>query len=188
MVLLVLCPVQRRSCACFPAKHTDKIPALGETGGLRDLLHRQTGLLQKPAGSGHSRFPQKRVEAFLSRLPQNPCDVPRGEMQLFRRARQSSVRTAGAQVIALKGATFYAIALSVRRICECILRDTDSVMTVSAMIHNQYGINDVCLSLPFVVGAQGIRRAVVPPLTKDEEDLLHKSADALKQVISQLEI
>ena len=88
----------------------------------------------------------------------------------------------------MKGATFYAIALSVRRICECILRDTDSVMTVSAMIHNQYGINDVCLSLPFVVGAQGIRRAVVPPLTKDEEDLLHKSADALKQVISQLEI
>ena len=101
---------------------------------------------------------------------------------------EEDVRTAGAQVIALKGATFYAIALSVRRICECILRDTDSVMTVSAMIHNQYGINDVCLSLPFVVGAQGIRRAVVPQLTKDEEDLLHKSADALKQVISQLEI
>ena len=101
---------------------------------------------------------------------------------------EEDVRTAGAQVIALKGATFYASALSVRRICECILRDTDSVMTVSAMIHNQYGINDVCLSLPFVVGAQGIRRAVVPPLTKDEEDLLHKSADALKQVISQLEI
>ena len=101
---------------------------------------------------------------------------------------EEDVRTAGAQVIALKGATFYAIALSVRRICECILRDTDSVMTVSAMIHNQYGINDVCLSLPFVVGAQGIHRAVVPPLTKDEEDLLHKSADALKQVISQLEI
>ena len=101
---------------------------------------------------------------------------------------EEDVRTAGAQVIALKGATFYAIALSVRRICECILRDTDSVMTVSAMIHNQYGINDVCLSLPFVVGAQGIRRAVVPPPTKDEEDLLHKSADALKQVISQLKI
>lgn len=101
---------------------------------------------------------------------------------------EEDVRTAGAQVIALKGATFYAIALSVRRICECILRDTDSVMTVSAMIHNQYGINDVCLSLPFVVGAQGIRRTIVPPLTEEEEALLHKSADALKEVISQLEI
>ena len=73
-----------------------------------------------------------------------------------------------------------------RRICECILRDTDSVMTVSAMIHNQYGISDVCLSLPFVVGAQGICRAIVPPLTGEEEALLHKSADALKEVISQL--
>ncbi len=99
---------------------------------------------------------------------------------------EEDVRTAGAQVIALKGATFYAIALSVRRICECILRDTDSVMTVSAMIHDQYGINDVCLSLPFVVGAQGISRAIVPPLTEEEEALLHKSADALKEVISQL--
>ncbi len=101
---------------------------------------------------------------------------------------EEDVRTAGAQVISLKGATFYAIALSVRRICECIIRDTDSVMTVSAMIHNQYGINDVCLSLPFVVGAQGIVRAIVPPLLPEEEALLHKSADALKNVISQLNI
>ena len=96
------------------------------------------------------------------------------------------MRTSGAQVIALKGATYYAIALSGRRICECIIRDTDSVMTVSAMIRNQYGINDVCLSLPFVVGAQGIRRTIVPPLTDEETALLHKSADALKEVIAQL--
>ena len=54
VVLLVLRPVQSRSCACFPAKYTDKIPALGETGGLRDLLHRQIGFLQKPAGSSQS--------------------------------------------------------------------------------------------------------------------------------------
>lgn len=101
---------------------------------------------------------------------------------------EEDVRTAGAKVIALKGATYYAIALSVRRICECILRDTDSVMTVSAMLHDQYGINDVCLSIPFVVGAQGIRRTIVPPLTDHEMQLLHKSADALKEVISQLKI
>lgn len=99
---------------------------------------------------------------------------------------EEDVRTSGAQVIALKGATYYAIALSVRRICECIIRDTDSVMTVSAMIRNQYGINDVCLSLPFVVGAQGIRRTIVPPLTDEETALLRKSADALKEVIAQL--
>lgn len=88
----------------------------------------------------------------------------------------------------MKGATYYAIAMAVRRICECIIRDTDSVMTVSAMIHNQYGINDVCLSLPFVVGAAGLKRAIIPPLTDGEKAMLHKSADALKEVISQLNI
>ena len=101
---------------------------------------------------------------------------------------EDDVRTAGAKVIALKGATYYAIAMAVRRICECIIRDTDSVMTVSAMIHNQYGINDVCLSLPFVVGAAGLKRAIIPPLTDGEKAMLHKSADALKEVISQLNI
>lgn len=101
---------------------------------------------------------------------------------------ENDVRTAGAQVIALKGATFYAVALSVRRICECIARDTHSVMTVSSMVHNQYGINDVCLSLPYVVGAYGILRSVVPPLTEEEVTLLHRSANTLKDTISQLEL
>lgn len=101
---------------------------------------------------------------------------------------EEDVRTAGAKVIELKGATYYAIAMAVRRICECIIRDTDSVMTVSAMIHNQYGVNDVCFSLPFVVGAQGIKRSIVPPLTEVETQQLHKSADALKEVIAQLSI
>ena len=101
---------------------------------------------------------------------------------------EEDVRTAGAKVIALKGATYYAVAMSVRRICECIIRDTNSVMTVSAMIHNQYGISDVCLSLLFVVGAQGITRTIIPPLTEEEQKMLHKSANALKNVIAQLEI
>lgn len=101
---------------------------------------------------------------------------------------EDDVRNAGAKVIELKGATYYAIAMAVRRICECIIRDTNSVMTVSALIHEQYGISDVCLSLPFVVGAQGIIRAVNPPLTDEEQAMLHKSAEALKAVIAQLHI
>ena len=101
---------------------------------------------------------------------------------------EEDVHTAGAKVIELKGATYYAIAMAVRRICECIIRDTDSVMTVSAMIHNQYGISDVCFSLPVVVGAQGIKRSIVPPLAEEEKQMLHRSADALKEVIAQLSI
>ena len=127
-------------------------------------------------------------EEQLQRAVLAAADLEEYDMDASLDELEELARTAGAQVIALKGATFYAIALSVRRICECILRDTDSVMTVSAMAHDQYGIKDVCLSLPFVVGAQGIRRAIVPPLAEEEEALLHKSADALREVISQLTI
>ena len=101
---------------------------------------------------------------------------------------EEDVRTAGARVISLKNATYYAIALSVSRLCECIIRDTDSVMTVSAMLHNQYGISDVCLSIPFVIGAQGLKRSLAPSLLDEEVALLRKSADTLKDIIAQLSI
>ncbi len=101
---------------------------------------------------------------------------------------EEDVRTAGARVISLKNATYYAIALSVSRLCECIIRDTDSVMTVSAMLHNQYGISDVCLSIPFVIGAQGLKRSLAPSLLDEEAALLRKSADTLKGIIAQLSI
>lgn len=61
-------------------------------------------------------------------------------------------------------------------------------MTVAYMIHGQYGINDVCLSLSYVVDAQGIIRSVVLPLTEEEVALLYKSANSMKDTISQLEL
>lgn len=78
--------------------------------------------------------------------------------------------------------------MAVRRICECIIRDTDSVMTVSAMIHNQYGVNDVCFSLPFVVGCAGNKRSIVPPADRSGNAAAPQSADAIKEVIAQLSI
>lgn len=101
---------------------------------------------------------------------------------------EDDVRTSGAKVIGYKGATYYAIALSVKRICDCILRDTDSILTISGMIHDCYGINDVCLSLPFVVNAHGIKNCIAPPLTEDEQTQLIHSADTLRSVIDTLEI
>lgn len=101
---------------------------------------------------------------------------------------EDDVRTAGAKVISLKGATYYAIALTVRRICECILSNTDSVLTVSSMLHGEYGISDVCMSLPFVVGGHGIKRVITPHLLKKEEEQLVISANTLKDIIAQLEI
>jgi L-lactate dehydrogenase len=96
------------------------------------------------------------------------------------------VRTSGAKVIKFKGATYYAVAMAVKRIVECIVQDANSVLTVSAMINGRYGISDVCLSLPFVIGAKGIIREITPPLTDEETEKLRTSAGALKSVIDSL--
>lgn len=93
------------------------------------------------------------------------------------------VRTSGGKVIKLKGATFFAVSLAVRRIVQCIVQDANSVLTVSGLINGRYGIDDVCLSLPFVIGANGIEREITPPLTDDEIVQLRSSADALKEVL-----
>ena len=97
------------------------------------------------------------------------------------------VRKAGSEVIKRKGATFYAIAMSVNKICDSILRDANNIITVSYMIEEKYGISDVCLSLPAVIGSNGIEREVYPKLTDDEIIKLQASAKALKNVISQIE-
>ncbi len=96
------------------------------------------------------------------------------------------VRTAGGEVIKRKGATFYAIALSVNKICDVVLRDAKAVLTVSTLVKDRYGIDDVCLSLPCVVGGHGIERDVNPPLLPEEIEKLTASANALKEVLSGL--
>lgn len=96
------------------------------------------------------------------------------------------VRKAGAEVIKRKGATFYAIALTVNKICDDILRDANNIRTVSSYISGRYGIDGVCLSLPAVIGGHGIEKEVSPTLTDGEIEKLRASADALKSVISNL--
>ena len=96
---------------------------------------------------------------------------------------EQMVRQSGAEVIGLKGATYYAIALATRRLCDCVVRDTSSVLTVSGLTHGPYGMEDVCLSLPRVVGARGVERDIAPVLTDAEAKQLCSSADALKAVI-----
>lgn len=107
--------------------------------------------------------------------------------ELDTNAIEESVRVAGAEVIKRKGATFYAIALSVNTICDTIIRDSNSILTVSTMANGRYGIDDVCLSLPCIVNGHGIAGEINPPLLDEELEKLHKSADSLKNVISQIQ-
>ncbi|MEG1608370.1 MAG: L-lactate dehydrogenase [Clostridia bacterium] len=99
---------------------------------------------------------------------------------------ENDMRTAGSRIIANKGATFYAIAMVVKKICESIFNDARTTLTISSMLEGEYGISDVCLSIPYLVGASGIIKSMAPTLTKEEKDGLQKSAEALKEVIASL--
>ena len=97
-------------------------------------------------------------------------------------------RKSGGRVIQRKGATFYAVSVSVCHICKCLLSGIDTTMTVSTMMHGEYGIDDVCLSTLNMIGLSGIRGKVNISLTDDEITKLRRSADTLKGVIAQLDI
>ena len=101
---------------------------------------------------------------------------------------EAYVRKSGARVIERKGATFYAVSASVCHICKCLLSGMDTTMTSSTLMHGEYGIEDVCLSVLTIVGSRGAHAKVLTPLTDVEVELLHKSADALHDVINSLEI
>ncbi|MBC9783928.1 L-lactate dehydrogenase [Heliobacterium chlorum] len=109
-----------------------------------------------------------------------------GKAPLDRQAIFDDVKNAAYQIIERKGATFYGIALAVRRICETILRDEHSVLTVSSRIDGLYGIKDVCLSLPCLVTAAGRETILDLPLSFEEERALRDSASSLRTVLNDL--
>lgn len=98
------------------------------------------------------------------------------------------VKKSGARVIERKGATFYAVSISVCHICKCLLNKVDSTLTVSTMMHGEYGVDDVCLSTLNTVGNMGIRNKVMLPLNDQEIKALHNSAEKLKEIIKNTNI
>lgn len=98
------------------------------------------------------------------------------------------VQKSGGMVIANKGATFYAVSKSVCQLCATLLASSDSIHTVSSMMHGEYGIEDVCLSTLTLVGPNGIQGRVPMKMTAEEVEKLQASAQALKDVIAQIEL
>ncbi len=107
---------------------------------------------------------------------------------LDREYAEKFVRTSGGEVIKRKGATFYAIAESVKDLCKTLLSAYDSTKAVSTMMHGEYGIEDVCISCLTVVGPEGCKGKVEITLTDDEIVKLHHSADVLKALIKEIEL
>lgn len=98
------------------------------------------------------------------------------------------MRSSGGKIIRRKGCTNYAIAVSVCGICECLQGGVNAVVTVSTMLGGEYGISDVCLSLPMLLGNGKVQGRITPRLTDEELEKLHHSADALKAVIAQIDL
>ena len=99
---------------------------------------------------------------------------------------ENYIRKSGGKIIARKGATFYAVAVSVCHIVKCIFSGAETTMTVSSMHHGEYGLDDISLSTLAIVGPKGIHAKLLAPLTDHETELLHKSADSLRAVMNGL--
>ncbi|MBD2667174.1 L-lactate dehydrogenase [Richelia sinica FACHB-800] len=100
----------------------------------------------------------------------------------------AQVKNAAYEIIQRKGATSYAIGLAVAQITQSILRNQNRVLTVSSLINNIHGIQDVCLSLPAVVNRQGVTRVLNLSLNQTELQQLQLSSQILRQIIEQLDL
>ena len=100
----------------------------------------------------------------------------------------ADVKNSAYEIIKRKKATYYGIAMSVKRICEAIVRDEKSILPVSSMMHGEYGIDGVSLSMPAIVGKDGIETLVPLQLSETEKVDLQKSAKTLKDTLAQNEV
>ena len=97
-----------------------------------------------------------------------------------------NVKTAGAEIIKRKGATYYAIAVTVNTILESLMKNQHTIRTVSSLINGKYGIEDVALSLPSVVNANGVQSIMDLSMTDEELAALRNSADQLRNILNEV--
>lgn len=98
------------------------------------------------------------------------------------------VKNSAYEIIEKKRATYYGIAMSVKRICEAIVRDEKSILPISSLIEDQYGIHNVVLSMPAIVGKNGLETQLPIILNEEEQKRLQESAETLRAVIESLDL
>ncbi len=96
------------------------------------------------------------------------------------------VKDSAYEIIRGKGATYYAIAQATKRIVEAIVRDENTILPVSTYLNGQYGLTDICMSIPAVIGRSGVKHVLDFPLSDSEHTALMKSAEILKSVADSL--
>jgi len=112
----------------------------------------------------------------------------RTDHQQAREKIYEDVRDSAYEIIRRKGATYYGIAMAVARIAECIMKDERAILPVSVVLGGQYGLRDLALSIPSVVGRRGVEQILEIPLADGEREALHGSAGQLREVIGELDL
>ncbi len=97
------------------------------------------------------------------------------------------VKNSAYNIIEAKGATYYAVAQAVKRICTAILRDERTIMPVSTYLDGEYGFSELCLSMPSIVGKDGVKKVIEIKLDEKERNYLRASADKLSGIINELQ-
>ena len=126
------------------------------------------------------------VDTYRSVSPDK--DLIQWNKETDREEVESYVKTSGGTIIENKGSTFYAVAMSVCHICKCIYSDAGTALTLSSMMHGEYGVDDVCLSTLVLVDRKGIRGKILTPLDEEEQEKMLRSAAKLKEVIASVDI
>lgn len=182
----------------LPEKHIIGSGTILDTARLRARLAENFAISMKNVHAavygehGDSSFVPWSTASISSIPVEQYRDAVKGQNALMPELNKTEVeqymRKSGAKVIARKGATFYAVAIAVAHICQCISDGIDTALTVSTMMHGEYGIEDVCLSTLTIVGKDGVSGKILSPLTAEETALLHHSADNLRGVLNQLDL
>lgn len=125
--------------------------------------------------------------ANVSGIPLNEFCEMRGHYQHEEATERIAemVKNSAYHIIEKKRATYYGIAMSVKRICEAIIRDEKSILPVSSMMHGEYGIENVVLSMPAIIGKNGLETKVPVSLDEEEIENLQKSAKTLKEILKE---
>ena len=97
------------------------------------------------------------------------------------------VKNSAYTIIEKKHATYYGVAMAVRRICTAVMRDEDCVLPVSSLMVGEYGLSDLCISMPTIVGRNGVVARVPVSINDNEKKELQKSAEALKAIIEKVD-
>lgn len=169
------------------------------SGTLLDTARLRYGLSQ------HYQVAQKNIHAYVfgehgdtSFVPWSRADVSGSSLDEYAKLTKAAVldkdamtdyvHTSGGQIIAKKGATFYAVSASVCNLCRLLTASSSSVATVSSLLHGEYGIEDVCVSVLTMIGPNGVEGKLEVKLTDEEVAKLKASADSLKAVIAEINL